>query len=295
MVNVTDMLLMMPQAPYGVEVVGPVRYGMVPAQPAWQGALYLDLYLPTPRPTAAVPAVVYLHHGGWRAGDRSYAAYPWHAPVLAANGFVVASVSYRLSTQAPFPAQLYDVKAAVRWLRANAAVHGINPDRIGAWGDSSGGQLAGLLGTTGERDDLDGDCGSSGFSSSVQAVIMRCAPSDFTTLPDDQADALDALFGGPPADTSYLRRLASPAAHVHAGAPPFLIVHGTRDETVPFDQAERMTQALRQHGVDVTLNAVDGVFHNLTTNLDPPWGSEPWTELGGQALDFFSRTLSSHI
>lgn len=289
--SVLVMRLTMPNAPYGVEVVSPILYGRVPEQPVWQGGLYLDLFLPSPRPAGRVPAVVYLHHGGWRAGDRSYGMYPWNAPVLAAHGFVVGSVSYRFSSVAPFPAQLHDVKAAVRWFRANAAEYGVDPDRIGAWGDSSGGQLAGLLGTTADRVDLEGECGSAGWSSAVRAAVTRCAPTDFRSLPQDQAEVLDALFGGPPSSTTQLRRLASPLTHVSTRSAPFLIVHGTRDETVPFDQAERMARKLADHGVAVTLHPIDGGYHNLLPDIDPPWGSEPWTELGWLVLEYFDRTL----
>lgn len=218
--------------------------------------------------------------------------YPWHAPILAAHGFVVASVSYRFSSVAPFPAQLHDVKAAVRWLRANAIAYGIDPDRIGAWGDSSGGHLAGLLGTTGDRPDLDGDCGSPGWSSKVHAVVTRCAPTDLRVLPQDQAEVLDALFGGTPLATAELRELASPVAHVSAQSAPFLIVHGTQDETVPIEQARVMADALGEHGVDVTLHTIEGAYHNLRPDIDPPWGSEPWTELGELALNYFQRTFS---
>jgi len=284
--------LTMPEAPYGVQVVSPVLYGQVPGQPVWEGGLYLDLFLPTPRPTKRAPAVLYLHHGGWRSGDRSYGMYPWHAPILAAHGFVVGSASYRFSSVAPFPAQLHDVKAAVRWLRANAVAYGIDPDRIGAWGDSSGGHLAGLLGTTGERADLEGDCGSPGWSSKVQAVVTRCAPTDLRALPQDQADVLDALFDGPPSATAELRELASPVVHVSSQSAPFLIVHGTQDETVPIDQARLMADRLVEHGVDVTLHTIEGAYHNLLPDIDPPWGSEPWTVLGELALHYFQRTLS---
>ncbi|GAA4978035.1 alpha/beta hydrolase [Actinopolymorpha pittospori] len=285
------MHIAIPEAPYGIEVLSPVQYGQVPGQPVWEGGLYLDLMLPTPRPPELAPAVLYFHAGGWRTGDRSYGMYPWHGPVLAAHGFIVGSVSYRMSSKAAFPAQLHDAKAAVRWLRANSSSYGIDPDRIGTWGDSAGGQLAALLGTTADRADLEGDCGSPGWSSAVQAVIMRCAPSDFLTLPQDQAEVLDTLFGGPRSDTTDLRQLASPAAHVHAGTAPFLIVHGTRDETVPFAQAQTMADTLSSHDVDVTLHVMEDVFHNLQTNIDLPWGSEPWTELGWLALDYFLRTL----
>jgi acetyl esterase/lipase len=289
--TVPNMIMTIDDAPYGVEIVSPVLYGQAPGQPVWEGGLYLDLMLPTPRPAEASAVVLYLHHGGWRAGDRSYGMYPWNGPVLAAHGFVVASASYRFSSVAAFPAQLHDAKAAVRWLRAHAAAYGTDPDRIGVMGDSSGGQLAGLLGTTADRPDLEGDCGYPGWSSSVQAVVARCAPTDFGSLPQDAAEVLDPLFGGPPATTAELRQLASPLTHVSSQSAPFLIVHGTRDETVLFDQAQRMARKLDAHGVSVTLHAIDGGYHNLLPDIDPPWGSEPWTGLGWLALDFFRRTL----
>ncbi|HZC51929.1 MAG TPA: alpha/beta hydrolase, partial [Mycobacterium sp.] len=119
----------MPEAPYSVDVRASLQYGAVPGLPSWEGALHLDLLLPTPRPPGQVPAIVYLHGGGWRAGDRSYGMYPWISPLLAAHGFVAANVAYRLTDRAPFPAQLYDVKAAVRWLRTNARDFGIDTTR----------------------------------------------------------------------------------------------------------------------------------------------------------------------
>ncbi|MFD2081794.1 alpha/beta hydrolase [Actinopolymorpha cephalotaxi] len=287
------MLMTMPDTPYAIELRSPVRYGMVPGLPVWQGALHLDLLMPTPRPSTRAPTVVYLHGGGWRDGYRSHGLYPWHSPLLAVHGFVVANVSYRLSGQAPFPAQIHDVKVAVRWLRANASDYGIDPDRVGIWGDSAGGQLAALAATTAEREDLEGNCGSPGWPSAVQAAVVRCAPSDFLTLPQEdwQDEVLDPFFGGPLAKTADLRRLASPAAQVRKGVPPFLVVHGTDDETVPFDQAESLVRALRAQEGEVEFHAMEGVHHNLHADVDLPWGSEPWAELGMQALDFFDRTL----
>lgn len=275
------MMLSMPEAPCAVEVRAAVQYGAVPGEPVWQGALYLDLLLPTPR-RERVPAVVYLHGGGWRNGERSAGLYPWIGPVLAAHGFAVANVTYRLSGRAPFPAQLHDVRAAVRWLRANASTYGIDPGRIGVLGDSAGGHLALLLATTADRPDVE-----------VQAVVARCAPADFATMPlDGEVDYLTPLFGGPRERTAELRRVASPLTHVHAGVPPMLLVHGTLDETVPVDQSQRFAGALRANGVDVTTHLVEGGFHNLREDMDLPWGNEPWTELGWQALEFFRRTLS---
>jgi acetyl esterase/lipase len=204
----------------------------------------------------------------------------------------VASVTYRLSGRAPFPAQLHDVKAAVRWLRATAATYGIDPDRIGALGDSAGGQLAALLATTSERADLEGDSGSAGWSSAVQAAIVRCAPTDFAAMPSDgETEFLTPLFGGPRQDTAELRRLASPLTHVHEGVPPMLLVHGSLDETVPVEQVRRFAEALRAVGANVASHILEGRYHNLRDDVDLPWGSEPWTELGWQALEFFRRTL----
>ncbi|MFC7618997.1 alpha/beta hydrolase fold domain-containing protein [Microlunatus sp. GCM10028923] len=284
------MQLRIDNAPYGVEVRTPLLYGRVPGQPVWQGGLWLDLLLPVPAPLEPAPAVVYLHHGGWRQGDRSYGGYPWNGPILAAHGFVVASVSYRFTSVAPFPAQLHDVKAAVRWLRANADHYGIDHDRIGALGDSAGGHLAALLGTTGDRPDLEGDCGSPGRSSRVQAVVARCAPYDFRTFsPRDPgiSAVLDALFGGSASERAALRELASPRAHVTPESAPFLIIHGTLDETVPVEQARAMAGTLRDGGVPVTLHELEGVFHNLRPETDVPWGTEPWTELAALSLACF--------
>ncbi|MBM7786745.1 alpha/beta hydrolase [Tenggerimyces flavus] len=247
----------------------------MPGLPVWEGTLYLDLLLP--RPANQAPAVVYLHGGGWRNGERSAGLHPWVGPLLAAHGFVVANVTYRLSGRAPFPAQLDDVRAAVRWLRANASTYGIDPDRIGAMGDSAGGQLALLLASTAE----------------VQAVVARCAPTDFAAMPlDGEDEYLTPLFGGPRDATAELRRQASPLTHVHAGVPPTLLVHGELDETVPVEQVQRFADALRAHEVDVTFHLIEGVFHNLRDDVDLAWGNEPWEGLGVQALEFFRRTLS---
>lgn len=285
-------------APYSFEVLSSLTYGGEPGLPYEEAAVHLDLLLPTPRPDQPVPAIVYLHGGGWRHGDKSAGMYPWHSPLMAAHGFVAVNVGYRLTDTAPFPAQAHDVKAAVRWLRAHADEYGIDPERIGVWGDSAGGHLAALLGTTAGVAELEGDCGSPGESSAVQAVVARCAPYDFTEPPDPPADvdadpALTGLFGGPPSERKELRRLASPAVFVGPETPPFLVVHGTADEIVPFDQAKRMVSALRAAGADVTFHVVDGGHHNLLPEAQRPWGNQPWIELGRQALAFFSDRLGT--
>lgn len=290
------MELTIPGAPYAVRCTS-VEYGAVPGIPIWEGRLALDLLLPHPRPASPVPAVAYLHGGAWRHGDKSHGMYPWNSPLLAAHGFVAANVGYRLTDQAPFPAQAHDVKAAVRWLRANAVEYGIDPERIGVWGDSAGGHLAGLLAMTEGVAGLEGECGSPGVSSAVQAAVLRCAPTDFTVAPDDPRPLIDhdevlaALFGGRPSERPDLLRLASPAAFAHGGVPPVLVVHGTADELVPFHQAERLVSALRRHGADVTFEVIEGGFHSLRRGPGP-WTDQPWTDLGHRALEFFTTRLS---
>lgn len=288
------MKLSLPDTAYAIRCLSSLLYGRAPGVSYWEATVHLDLLLPDPAPASPVPAVVYLHGGGWRHGDKSAGMYPWHSPLLAANGFVAVNVGYRLTDLAPFPAQAHDVKAAIRWLRANAKQYGIDPDRIGVWGDSAGGHLAALLGTSAGVAELEGECGSPDESSAVQAVVARCAPTDFTIWPGDEPveeEVLTALFGGPPAERPELRRLASPVAFVHADLPPFLVVHGTEDETVPFDQAETLVSALRAHGGDVTFEVVDGGHHNLLPDEEAPWANHPWTELGQRALQFFTEKL----
>jgi acetyl esterase/lipase len=267
------------------------------AFPAAETALHLDLLLPDPAPAEPVPVVIYLHGGGWRSGQRSEAMYPWLNTLLAAHGFATAAVTYRLTDQAPFPAQIHDVKAAVRWLRAHARTYGLDPDRIGVWGDSAGGQLASLLGVTAGLPELEGAGGNPDQSTAVQAVVARCASSDLERMaarraPEDPV--MTALFGGPPAERKDLVRLAGPRHHLRPGGsyPPFLLVHGTRDERADVaEQAEEFADALRDHGVDVTLHLVEGGHHNMREDPNLPWSDVPWTELGHLALAFFTKHL----
>lgn len=285
------MLLSLDDAPHAFRYVPAIRYGT--AKGAREDvALYLDVLAPDPRPVRPVPAVVYLHGGGWESGDRRVALQPWINPLLAGNGFVAVSVSYRLTGEAPFPAQIHDVKAAVRWLRANAAQFGVDPTRIGIWGDSAGAHLASLLALTDGVPDLDGDSGSAGISSAVQAVVARCTPTDFTDsrwIEDNEV--LRKLFGGPLTERLELRRQASPVCHAHAAAPPFLLVHGTADEVVPYRQATGLVEALGALGVDVSLHTVPGGHHNLRQDVEEPWSDVPWIDLGRQALEFFTKHL----
>ena len=290
-----DMLLSLPGSPSSFTLLPALQYGEVPGAPPWEAPLYLDMLVPSPLPAAPAAAVIYIHGGGWAEGKRSGGLYPWLNPLLAAHGLVTVSLTYRLSRFASFPAQIYDAKAAVRWLRAHAEQYSLDPDRIGVWGDSAGGHLAALLAVTGDVPDLEGECGSVGYSSRVQAVVSRCAPYDFLRpggqLLNDVSSPVTQLFGGTASQREELMRVASPIAYVAAGAPPFQVVHGTLDETVPFEQAERFTEALKVSGNEVDLLPIAGAYHNLRPELLLPWTDAPWEELGWKALAFFQRHL----
>jgi acetyl esterase/lipase len=187
-----------------------------------------------------------------------------------ADGYAVASLNYRLSQHAPFPAQIEDCKAAVRWLRANAATYGLDPSRFASWGASAGGHLAAMLGTTGEVKvfDVGENLGQSGR---VQAVVDYFGPTDFLQmdahrLPNgqihDPADSPESqLIGGPIQQNKDKTTRANPVSYVTSDDPPFLIVHGDSDPLVPHHQSELLAAALEKAGVPVTLYTVKGGGH----------------------------------
>ncbi len=230
-------------------------------------SLRLDLYLPQRKWGERLPVVVWIHGGGWRAGSKENT----RAPEVLGEGYAVASINYRLSWEATFPAQIHDCKAAIRWLRAHAAAYGLDPDRIGVWGSSAGGHLAALLGTSGDVAELEGTVGGNlEYSSRVQAVCDFFGPTDFLAVLEGAWSSARGptapealLLGGPVAERVELARLASPVAHVSADDPPFLIVHGERDPVVPVDQSLRLYRALQQVGVEVTLHIVRGAGHGF--------------------------------
>jgi acetyl esterase/lipase len=228
--------------------------------------LTLDLYVPR-NAAKPPPVVIWIHGGGWQAGDKTNGC-----PLpLAHSGFAVASIDYRLSQQAKFPAQIYDCKAAVRWVRAHAAEYHYNADKIGAVGASAGGHLVALLGTTPHDPQLEGDEGVTGVSSSVQAVVDYFGPSDFISIVSEatpeQRTNLDNpvvhLLGGTVEQKNDLARLASPALHVSARACPFFIVQGDHDQIVPPLQSVELNDALQKAGVSSQLTMVKGGGHGF--------------------------------
>jgi acetyl esterase/lipase len=217
----------------------------------------LDVYVPDV-PTAPRPLLVWIHGGGWFSGDK--ALPPGMGTLL--RGYTLASINYRLSSEAIFPAQIYDCKAAIRFLRAHAREFDIDPMRIGVWGESAGGQLASLLGTTNGRAEYEGLGASLGGSSAVQAVCDWFGPSDFVHNPEFHGFSVRAaslLFGTANSSSSTQEILAgeifaSPAEQVgHAPLVPFLIMHGDLDPYVPVQQSEVLYQKLREAGATVKL------------------------------------------
>lgn len=241
--------------------------------------LYLDLYLHhDARPR---PLIVWIHGGGWSRGDArqsgAFADWPAVLAQVAARGFTVAAIDYRLSGEAAFPAQIADVKAAIRFLRANSGAYGIDPERVLVWGGSAGGHLAALAATS---------CGaseytpapSSGRMSRSQAATARALPqSDCIQGAAVWYGALDLAGYGEsdsaPNVAALLRcagrtcdipaRAASPIHRVDARTPPMLLVHGTADEEVPFSQSQAMAAQMRAAARPVELELIEGVGHGF--------------------------------
>src|SRR5579863_3314975 len=218
--------------------------------------LNLDVYEPTDGGNQPRPAVILIHGGGWSAFDKSTMSGMGH--FLSRSGFVAFAVDYRLlkGTENRWPTQLDDVQRAVRWVRANAAKYGVNPDHIGAFGHSAGAQLAALLGMENTRDNSDPTLAK--YSSKVQAVVDVSGPADFTTDHDADGDAFLASFlGAEYSKQPEVWRDASPAFHVSKGDAPFLIVHGTKDESVPIAQAQELFEKLKAAGVPADFIKMD--------------------------------------
>lgn len=241
------------------------------------GPLLLDIYLPA-NAKGPVPLIIWIHGGGWKNGSKEN-CLPLRLG-FTERGYAVASIYYRLTGIAPFPAQIKDCKSAVRWLRAHADKYGLNPERFGAWGSSAGGHLVSLLGTSGGVSSFDAG-GNLDMSSRIQAVCDYYGPSDFRTMgtvpgferhstPDSPESA---LLGGTPDTKPEAAAAASPVTYTTPDDPPFLIVHGDQDRTVPPDQSVRMDAALRAAGVKTELIILPGSGHG-----GPAFSSPDMTE-----------------
>jgi acetyl esterase/lipase len=245
----------------------------------------LQLNLAIPKGKASFPAVVCIHGGGWYQGQRQ--DMDFMTEVLARRGYVAATVSYRLVPNARFPAQIEDCKAAVRWLRANAAKYHINPDRIGAIGPSAGGHLACLLGVTDKKDSLEGSGGNPDHSSRVQAVVSFFGRTNFTkkTWSKELEEKIFVpLIGASFDDKPELYKRISPIAYVSRNSPPFLFVHGADDKLVPPRDSTDMAEKLQAAGVSAKVVIVEGVGHGW-------WEGEKQTKSIERAVAFFDQHL----
>jgi acetyl esterase/lipase len=233
-----------------------------------------DLKLNLARPehtNGLVPGIVYIHGGGWRYGDRN--AFEGAIQDAARRGYVAVTVTYRLSDpdpsgkpRNPFPAQIEDVKCAIRWLRANAAKYHVDPNRIGVTGDSAGGHLSLLAGVTGARSELEGNGGHPGVSSRVQAVVNYFGPTDMARLhaiSKRAAGLIENMLGGPPDKAADLYRAASPVMYVSKDDPPILTIHGTADPVVPVEQAHEFDEAMKKAGASHSMLLLKGAQHGF--------------------------------
>ncbi|MEO8314185.1 MAG: alpha/beta hydrolase [Pseudomonadota bacterium] len=225
--------------------------------------LALDLHMPAG--IEHPPLVVYVHGGAWRAGSKT--EYP---EFLVGRGYAVASVEFRSSTDARFPANVQDIKAAIRFLRAKAKEYGYRIDRIAIAGSSSGGHLAALVGTTNGVKDLEGTVGDNpGESSAVQAIVSWYGASNFMTILTQSTPfglgvrepSLKLLLGGLPDEVPALAKLASPVTHVGAGDPPAILLHGNQDRQMPVNQLLELEAAYRRAGLSIETMIVDGAGH----------------------------------
>lgn len=235
--------------------------------------LKLDLYLPA---ASGAPLVVYVHGGAWRAGDKSAGAR--FATELAKEGFAVASLDFRQSTDAPFPANVHDIKAGVRFLRANAAKYGYDADKVAITGESSGAHLAVLVGVTSGNAELEGSVGdNAGTSSAVQSIVSYFAATDLTTILSQSTPfglgvrepGLKLLLGDLPDKMPELAQLASPVFHVDATDPPLYLLHGDRDPQMPINQTLQMFGVYKDAGLDVVFDPVHGAPHGGPLFFEP--------------------------
>jgi acetyl esterase/lipase len=251
-----------PAVPEGAKVERDLKYG-----PHGVGNT-LDLYLPEKEADHPMPLLIWIHGGGWEAGNKDG---PMGLALLK-KGYAVTSINYRLSQEAKFPAQIEDCKAAVRFLRANAMKYNLDPDHIGVFGASAGGHLVALLGTTAGVKELEGDGPNKDVSSRVQAVVDFFGPSNMLKMKEqaDEKPAFDAdsanspvgrLFGGPIQEHKELAETANPIHYITKDAAPFLILHGDKDNIVPLAQSRILDEALKTAGVESTLVVVKDNGH----------------------------------
>jgi acetyl esterase/lipase len=244
-----------------------IQYATVDGQ-----ALALDLYMPADIENP--PLIVYIHGGAWRFGSRDSVS-----PIdLVDHGFAIASVSFRLTPVAPLPAQVHDIKGAIRFLRANAADYGYDPDHFGITGVSSGAHLAALVGLTNDSPPHEGEVGGNlEVSSDIQAIVSYFGASNLTSILAQSTPfglnvrepSLELLLGGSVEDKVNLARFGSPVFQVDANDPPLLLLHGDQDPQMPVNQSLELLGAAKNVGIPVSFEPVHGAAHGGAAFFDP--------------------------
>jgi arylsulfatase A len=242
--------------------------------------LLLDLYLP-PQPGKVRPGVIVVRGGGWMVNDRKRFAHV--ASALAERGVAAACIEYRTAEEAPFPGAIQDVKAAVRWMRANAARYRIDSHAIGTLGGSSGAQMALLVGLTAGVAEFEGSGGHADVSSQVQAVVAMATPADLLSLSTDNKRTVGMFLHATPEQDKERWRWASPVNHITAGGPPVLLLHGTADDSVPSSQSVDFARLYREAGASAEVELLSGAPHAF-------WNYRPWfSDVMDRAAIFLQR------
>lgn len=253
----------------------------------------LDIYLPEAAAEKPLPLIVHIHGGGWRGGSK----FPCPVMHMVLKGYAVASVEYRFSQKAVFPAQIQDCQAAIRWLRAHRTEYNFDPERIGVIGASAGGHLSALVGTAGGKNAFPRIGGNDDQSDSVKAVCDYYGPTDFSTVAQQAgedrniknifqfnapSDPYSSLIGSNLNDKPKSDAV-SPVHYVSKDSAPVLILHGTHDALVPFAQSEEFAERLNKSGVEVWLQKLPGSGHG-----GPAFGKPALTAL---IQNFFDKHL----
>jgi acetyl esterase/lipase len=245
-----------------------------------------DLKIDLARPAEGdgpFPAVLVIHGGGWRAGDKS--GHRGLIAEFARKGYVAASPQYRFAPKDRFPAQVHDVKAAVRWLKAHAKELKLDPDRIGAMGFSAGGHLSMMLGVTGPDDGLEGDASDDAPNTKIRAVVNYFGPTDFnaTDIPEATQPIIKEFLGGTPREKPEAATKASPLTFVSRGDAPILTFQGTKDPLVPHSQATKLANAMTAAGVPGRVDLLVGAGHG--------WGGDDLKRTMAETFAFFDKYL----
>ena len=273
----------------------------LPYVPGADPAQTLDLYLPEHSTGSPLPLIVWVHGGGWLGGSKGNPP----AAAFLSQGYAVASVEYRFSKKALFPAQIQDCQAAIRWLRANSAKYHLDPDHFGAWGGSAGGHLVAMLGVAGGQKAFAPIGGNEDQSDKVQCVVDFYGPADFATVVEQAqadksvknainfnspADPFSSLIGGPLGQNAEKALAASPVHYVSKQSAPILIVHGTADILVPYAQSVELFDALRKAGADATLQKLPNAGHG-----GPAFGCPPMKQLIKAFFDKHLKGIDAKI